>query len=118
MALTEYKDGITVLSEDIANSWYGGLYGTVIGGGLDVDNPLVAGHVHDGQHLDGHAQKIDLSAHTTGQLDGANILDASITADKLDPSINGSGCCALLILTTDGRLVQDSDGNILLKDEA
>lgn len=83
MSLTKYKTGITILTEDVANSWFGGLYGSSEASGLDVTDPLVAGHVHDGQHADGHAQKIDLGDHVTGRLDGSNIEDNSITPDKL-----------------------------------
>lgn len=115
--LTRYKSGITILTEDVANSLYGGLYGQPEGSLLDPENPLVAGHIHDGQHLDGHAQKINLSDHVTGQLDGQNIKEGSITADKLDPDIDiGTACCGLLLLTNDGRLIIDSGGNILLKE--
>jgi hypothetical protein len=120
MPLTRHKSGITILTEAVANSWYGGLFGTAEGALLDPDDPLVAGHIHDGLREDGHAQKIDLCLHTTGQLDGANIKDGTITADKLDPGIvipTTEDCCALLIVTNDGRLVQDSEGNILLKEE-
>lgn len=83
MALTRYRSGITILTENIANSWFGGLFGTAQGDTLDEDHPLVAGHVHDGQHEDGHAQKINLADHTTGQLDGENIINASIPEQKL-----------------------------------
>lgn len=83
MALTRYRSGITVLTENIANSWYGGLHGTSQGDELATDNPLVAGHVHDGSHEDGHAQKINLENHVTGELDGDNIQDASIPENKL-----------------------------------
>lgn len=123
MPLTNNKSGITILTADVANSWYGGLYDQEEAEELDVDDPLVAGHVHDGQHLDGHAQKINLTSHTVGQLDGERILDGSITLDKFDEitseiieycSIAG---CGLLLMTNDGRLIVDSDGHIVLKEE-
>lgn len=98
MSLTRYKSGITILTEDLANSWYGGLFGTTEGNLLDPDDPLVAGHVHDGARNNGHAQKINLSSHVTGILSAA------------------SSPIQLLILTEDGRIVQDSSGNILLKE--
>lgn len=83
MALTRFRSGITILTEDFVNSIYGGLYGDTAASDLDVTDPLVAGHIHDGQHLDGHAQKIDLSTCVTGQLNGANILENSIGPEKL-----------------------------------
>lgn len=123
MPLTNNKSGITILTADVANSWYGGLHGQPEGAGLDSDDPLVAGHVHDGQHLDGHAQKINLADHTVGQLDGESILDGSLTLEKFEEvtaeiieycSITG---CGLLLITTDGRLIINSDGDIVLKEE-
>ena len=83
MALTRYRSGITILTEGIANSWFGGLFGTAQGDELDEDHPLVAGHIHDGEHEDGHAQKVNLTDHVTGQLDGQNIIAASIPERKL-----------------------------------
>jgi hypothetical protein len=114
--LTRHKTGVTILTEDVANSWYGGLYGTPEGATLDQYHPLNAGHKHDGQHKDGSAQKIDLAEHVTGELDGANIQDGSITAEKLDPNLSFGNCCALLLLTNDGRLIVDNDGVIMLKE--
>ncbi len=102
MALTRYRTGITILTEDLANSWYGGLFGTTEGNLLDPDDPLVAGHVHDGSRNDGHAQKINLSSHVTG------LLPKSF--------IEGGDSVGLIVLTEDGRIVQDSSGNILLKE--
>ena len=109
--LTKYKSAVTILTEDVANSWYGGLFGSTEGASLDPLDPLIAGHVHDGVHLDGHAQKINLADHVTGQLDGGNIKPGTLPVSAFV-----SNCCALLIVTNDGRLVQDTDGNILLKD--
>jgi hypothetical protein len=85
MPLTKYRSGITILTENVANSLFGGLYGSEEADelGLSETDPLVAGHIHDGQHLDGHAQKINLAEHITGQLDGTNILDGSIDIEKL-----------------------------------
>jgi hypothetical protein len=65
------------------------LFGTTEGGLLDPNDPLVAGHVHDGVRDDGHAQKVNLEDHVTGQLDGTNIQDSSITQAKLAFSISG-----------------------------
>lgn len=84
--LTKYKNAVTIITADAANSWYGGLYGSPEGSGLAATNPLVAGHAHDGQHLDGHAQKIDLVDHVTNKLRNANIETAAVnkrTVSKL-----------------------------------
>lgn len=91
MPLTRYKNKITVLTETVANSLFGGLFGTPKGNLLDPEDPLVAGHVHDGQHIDGHAQKIHLDDHITGQLNGANIMDVSIPASKIIGVVGGAG---------------------------
>lgn len=107
--LTRFRSGITILTEKVANSLFGGLYGQPEASGLDPQDPLVAGHVHDGQHLDGHAQKINLSDHVTGQLDGANIQDVSISISKLDFTTTYQN----LLLTNDGRVIVDDDGSIL-----
>lgn len=59
---------------------------------------LVFSHVHDGQDLDGHASKINLtdSAHITGTLPKAR-LEALTTADVSDVSqFNGSSLTATL----------------------
>ena len=50
MPLTRHRSVITILTEDVANSWYGGLFGTTEGGTLSPSSPLVDGHVHDGLH--------------------------------------------------------------------
>ena len=83
MSLTKYETGLAVIASDVANSWYGGLYGSDEGASLSLGDPKISGHIHDGQHLDGHAQKINLKNHVTGQLDGSNIIDSSIPASKI-----------------------------------
>lgn len=55
-----------------------GLYGSTAGDALDSDDPKVAGHVHDGEHLDGHAQKINLVDHVTGKLRNSNLEDDAV----------------------------------------
>lgn len=88
--LTKHKSGITIVTEDFVNAMYGGLYNpSDPPPGISVDDPLVAGHVHDGLHYDGHAQKINLSDHVTGQLDGANIQDGTISNSKLQTGSGG-----------------------------
>jgi hypothetical protein len=77
--LTKYVSGSTVVTAEVANSWYGGLYGTSEGDQYEEGDPLVAGHVHDGVNKDGHAQKINLVDHVTGQLRNNNLADEAVT---------------------------------------
>lgn len=84
MALTRYRNGNTIFTEDVANALFGGLYGSPRGNTLDEDDPRVAGHVHDGEHADGHAQKINLADHVTGALNGLRIQSRSINENKID----------------------------------
>jgi hypothetical protein len=75
--LTKYESAVTIVTAAVANSWFGGLYGSSEGEAYDSTDPLVAGHVHDGSRVDGHAQKINLVTHVTGQLRNVNLgLDA------------------------------------------
>jgi hypothetical protein len=117
MAKTKFVNAQTVVTSTFLNQIFGGL--TTDDGFPDTD-PLVSGHLHDGVDEDGHASKIDLFLHVTGQLDGANIIDGSIPCEKLAPECDfgpaEDNCCELLIITNDGRLVADSGGNILLKE--
>lgn len=83
MPLTKYVSAVTILTADVANSWYGGLFGDPAADELPADHPLVAGHVHDGQRIDGHAQRISLADHVTDELDGSMIQDGTISLDKL-----------------------------------
>jgi hypothetical protein len=111
MSLTRFKSGITILTEDFINTLYGGLYGDPEGDALDPSNPLVGGHVHDGSRgEDGHAQKIDLGEHVTGRLDGSDILDNSITPDKLTSFTFDSVWSTALNVTSNapGTLASDS----------
>ena len=71
--LTRYVSATTIVTADVANMWYGGLHGTADAALYDVDHPAVAGHVHDGVHADGHAQKIHLVNHVVGQITNPNI---------------------------------------------
>ena len=77
--LTKYQSAVTIVTAAIANSWYGGLFGTTEGAALDAADPLVAGHVHDGEHIDGHAQKVNLVSHVTGQLRNVNLANDAVT---------------------------------------
>lgn len=77
--LTKYVSASTIVTAEVANSWYGGLYGTTEGDAYQEGDPVVAGHVHDGQHKDGHAQKVDLVDHVTGQLRNSNLADDAVT---------------------------------------
>lgn len=136
--LTKYVDSVTIVTADIANSWYGGLYGTAEGDLLDPTDPLVGGHVHDGQHIDGHAQKINLVSHVTGKLRHVNLADEAVRKrnvqafrdrDRAIPefeeiggetfyylNINSSTSLGLLVLTSDGRVVTDASGEVVVKE--
>jgi len=69
----------TIVTADVANMWYGGLYGSSDSYLYDADSPLVAGHAHDGVHADGHAQKIHLVDHVTDQITNLNVGTNAIT---------------------------------------
>lgn len=78
---TTYVSGSTIVTADVANSWYGGLNGTAEGYAIQTIDPLdprVIGHVHDGEPYDGHAGKIDLVDHVTGQLLNLNLADDAV----------------------------------------
>ena len=77
--LTKYESAVTIVTADVANSWFGGLYGTSAGNNKEETDPMVAGHKHDGSHEDGHAQKIHLVDHVTNQLRNVNLADDAVT---------------------------------------
>ena len=56
--LTKFESTVTVVTSDFANSIFGGLYGSGEAASLDPNDPRVRGHVHDGDHADGHLKKI------------------------------------------------------------
>ena len=70
---TTFVSSKSVVSDDFLNSIYGGLKDTEQESLYDSTDPLIGGHVHDGVSADGHAQKIDLSKHVTGQLPASMI---------------------------------------------
>jgi hypothetical protein len=76
--LTKYTSGTTIVTADVANAWYGGLSGSYEGTLLDVDDPRVIGHVHDGDPYDGHAGKINLVSHVTDKLLHQNLSDEAV----------------------------------------
>jgi len=76
--LTNFRNTISVVTAKFLNSMFGGLYGSSEGDLLDPNDPLVAGHIHDGVKADGHAQKVDLVDHVTGKLTGNNIANSTI----------------------------------------
>lgn len=112
---TKYVNGTTIVKEKVLNSFYGGKYNTKEAESLDPLDPLVAGHIHDGQHLDGHAQKINLADNVVGILPPTKIEDGSIPLSTLDLDIFRKSI-SLLILTNDGRLIRDDYGNIVIKE--
>jgi hypothetical protein len=75
--LTKYTTG-TVIVSDVANSWFGGLYGSFEGSFLDSSDPRVFGHIHDGEKADGHASKINLVNHVVGKLQNAHLGDEAV----------------------------------------
>lgn len=91
MAKTKFVDNVTVLRSSFNNTIYGGLEGTPEGAGLPATDPLIGGHVHDGTSEDGHAQKINLADHVTGELDGQMLQDNSVPNSKLIGPLGGGG---------------------------
>jgi len=71
--LTRYTNAETIVTSDLMNKMFGGEFGH--NNSVDEFDPLVAGHVHDGLHADGHASKILLTegAHIRGYLSGSNL---------------------------------------------
>jgi len=90
MALTKYVNAVTILTPEVSNTWYGGLYGTSEGSELAATDPSIAGHAHDGLHEDGHAQKINLTDHVTGELSGSLLVDGTVTPAKLSFDLTNS----------------------------
>tara|TARA_B100000131_G_scaffold314978_1_gene352660 strand:- start:5103 stop:7349 length:2247 start_codon:yes stop_codon:yes gene_type:complete len=99
--LTKYVSATTIVTSDVANMWYGGLYGTAESALYDSNHPLVAGHVHDGVHADGHAQKIHLVDHVTGQITNPNVGDNAITPRNINYYTLEEN--AIPYITTDGE---------------
>ena len=93
--LTVFKSGETIVSANFLNSLYQSVNGEAADGGEAY------GHVHDGQRLDGHAQKINLSDHVDGLLNPSKI-DGNILS-QISLSESGSG-------TLTGDSVIDPDG--------
>lgn len=81
--LTKYTSGSTIVTADVANSWFGGLYGSYEGSLLDADDPRLTGHVHDGEPYDGHAGKIDLVAHVKSKLQHQNLADNAVEVNNV-----------------------------------
>jgi len=81
--LTVFKSGQTVVSANFLNS----LYQSVNGETADGDEAY--GHTHDGQRLDGHAQKVNLADHVDGLLSPDKI-DGNILS-QISLSESGSG---------------------------
>jgi hypothetical protein len=78
--LTKYTNGSTIVTADAANALYGGLHGSTEGDAYVAGDPVIAGHVHDGSHADGHAQKVNVDTHVTGQLKNVNLADDAVVA--------------------------------------
>ena len=71
--LTRHKSGETIVTAEVMNKLYGGEFG--FNETADEFDPLVAGHVHDGIHADGHSSKVLLTdgSHVRGYLYTANL---------------------------------------------
>ena len=98
--LTRFKTAATILTSRFANSMFGGLKGSDQESDITTASmygsydPLLAGHMHDGQGGDGHAQKINLGGtgtdhassvpaglghpHVRGELQHINLSDYSV----------------------------------------
>lgn len=135
--LTKYVDSVTIITAEMFNTFYGGLFGTDEGDLLEPTDPLVGGHSHDGQHIDGHAQKINLVEHVTGKLRHVNLADEAVRKrniqafrdrDRAIPefevidgesfyylNLDAASSLGLLVLTDDGRVVVDSSGEVVIK---
>lgn len=81
--LTKYTSGTTIVTADVANSWFGGLYGSYEATLLDADDPRVVGHKHDGEPYDGHSSKIDLVDHVVGKLQNQNLADEAVMVNNV-----------------------------------
>lgn len=81
--LTKYSSGSTIVTADVANSWFGGLYGSYEGSLLDSDDVRLTGHVHDGEPYDGHAGKIDLVNHVKSKLQHQNLADLAVEKNNV-----------------------------------
>jgi len=71
---------------------------------LAADDPRVAGHVHDGARADGHAGKIDLIDHVSGQLQNQNLGDKAVTKRTVFDTITVSE--AIPEYTEDGSITK------------
>jgi hypothetical protein len=98
---TKFITTKTIVKADFANKIFGGLKGSDEAAFLDPSDPLVAGHIHDGENLDGHAGKVDLEDHVTGELDGDRLQDGTVTEDKLAFSVSEGGSSPVSFLGQD-----------------
>ena len=84
--LTRYTSAVTVVTAEVMNALYGGEYG--YNTTADEYDPVVYGHVHDGEHVDGHASKVYLTngEHVRGQLAHKNLggYDGTTPAVQVD----------------------------------
>lgn len=102
--LTKYSSGTTIVTADVANSWFGGLYGSYEGSLLDTDDARLTGHVHDGDPYDGHAGKIDLVYHVKSKLQHQNLADLAVEKNNV----------ATFVSSLDAIPEKDVDGNYYL----
>mgnify|MGYP001602104339 CR=1 FL=1 len=81
--LTKYTSGTTIVTADVANSWFGGLYGSYEATLLESDDPRIIGHQHDGLPYNGHSSKIDLVDHVSGKLQNQNLADEAVMVNNV-----------------------------------
>jgi hypothetical protein len=86
--LTKFESAVTVVTADFANSVFGGLYGSADASSIDADDPRVRGHVHDGEHGDGHGRKIHLVEHVEDMLTNPNLADDAVMKRNVWDTIN------------------------------
>ena len=98
-SLTRFKTAATILTSRFVNSIFGGLKGSELESDIESASlyqgydPLLSGHMHDGEGGDGHAQKINLGGsgtnhyssqvapnknHVRGELQHLNIADSAV----------------------------------------
>ncbi len=104
MAKTKFINAETKISASFLNKVFGGLSTS---DGIDADDPLVKGHIHDGIDDDGHVGKISLVDHVEGELQSANLADAAVTTAKIEDSA-----------ITTAKIVDNAISTVKIEDEA
>ena len=87
--LTRFREK-TLLRKEFLNKLFGGLWGATDVSEDSEYDPDFYGHKHDGQHQDGHAQKINLVTDVNGKLRGSNIDSDTISKENISSSFTQS----------------------------